>query len=105
MFKKVMISYQVLKSIKLKKHLNSYPVCAIIKNAIVVTMNRENEIIRNGFNVKSVKSSHKEGTTVITSKEKIEKSKYRYSLFFRNICFYCYSKFCFFNAIDYCLEI
>lgn len=32
-----------------------------------------NETIRNGFNVKSVKSSHKEGTTVITSKEKIER--------------------------------
>ena len=32
-----------------------------------------NETIRNGFNVKSVKSSHKEGTTIITSKEKIER--------------------------------
>lgn len=35
--------------------------------------NHVNETIRNGFNVKSVKSSHKDGTTVITSKNKIEK--------------------------------
>ena len=35
--------------------------------------NHVNETIRNGFNVKSVKSSHKEGTTVITSANKIEK--------------------------------
>ena len=34
--------------------------------------NHVNETIRNGFNVKSVKSSHKECKTVITSKEKIE---------------------------------
>lgn len=32
-----------------------------------------NETIRNGFNVKKVKSSHKDGKTVITSKESIEK--------------------------------
>ena len=35
--------------------------------------NHVNETIRNGFNIKSVKSSHKEGTTVITSKNKIER--------------------------------
>lgn len=32
-----------------------------------------NETIRNGFNVKKVKSSHVSGETVITSKESIEK--------------------------------
>lgn len=32
-----------------------------------------NETIRNGFNVKKVKSSHKEGKTVIISKQSIEK--------------------------------
>ena len=35
--------------------------------------NHVNETIRNGFHVKSVKSSHKDAQTVITSKEKIEK--------------------------------
>lgn len=35
--------------------------------------NHVNETIRNGFNVKSVKSSHKDAQTVIISKESIER--------------------------------
>lgn len=35
--------------------------------------NHVNETIRDGFNVKKVKSSHVTGETVITSKESIEK--------------------------------
>ena len=35
--------------------------------------NHVNETIRGGFNVKKVVSSHKDGTTVITSANKIEK--------------------------------